>query len=399
VNKALRRTALVLASLGCALVAANAALARWFPLPARMYQTDPQLIYRPIPGARSVKSAGPEGASRWVTTQIDAQGYRGPDLAVPKKGARIAVYGDSFAFAEDVPQEQTFVERLGHALAPASPPEMVNAGVVGYGPDQACLRMEQEFDALQPDLVVLVLCSANDFGDLVRNKLFALDSSEKLVQNPVRCAPELLAEFEAKARAAEAPALVRAYRTWQAEREERARLASGGTQPPWIEWYLRQARDEYAEYVLEKKLAVRQVWQDYYDADLALHPEWESSLYKRRLMRAVLERMRDACARRGTPFAALIVPSAIDLCPGNEIRVDPARYPSWDPARLTSTLAQILDELHVTQLNLYEPFRAGGAEKFFIGGGNMHWNAAGQELAAQKLAALLSERQLWPPKR
>src|SRR5690349_3548037 len=308
VKKLLRRTALALLSLGLALLAANAALARWFPLPARMYQTDPQLIYRPIPGARSVKSAGPEGASRWVATQIDAQGYRGRDLARPGSGPRIAVYGDSFAFAEDVPLAETFVEQLGRALAPQAPPEMVNAGVVGYGPDQACLRMEQEFDALRPDLVVLVLCSANDFGDLVRNKLFALDAAEKLVANPVRFAPELLAEFEAKARAAEAPALVRAYRAWRAEREERARRASGLPQPPWIEWYLRQAHDEYAEYVLEHQPAVRQVWQDYYDADLAIHPDSDSAAYKRRLMRAVLERMRDSCARRGAAFAALIVP-------------------------------------------------------------------------------------------
>ena len=398
-NRALRRTAIVLASLVGALLAANAALARWFPLPARMYQTDPALIYKPIPGARSVKSAGPEGARRWVTTEIDAQGYRGPDLAQPKRAARVAVYGDSFAFAEDVPLAETFVEQLGRALDSKTPPEMVNAGVVGYGPDQACLRMEQEFDALRPDLVVLVLCSANDFGDLVRNKLFALDASEKLVANPVKFAPELLAEFESKARAAEAPALVRAWRTWQAEREERARIAAGGPQPPWMEWYLRQARDEYAEYVLEHQPAVRQVWQDYYDADLAIHPEWDSSRYKVRLMHAVLARMRDSCATRGVPFAALIVPSAVDLCPANEIRVDPSRYPSWDPARLTDTLAQILDDLHVASLNLYQPYKTGGAEHFFIGGGNMHWNAAGQELAAQKLAALLTQRMLWPPKR
>jgi len=389
----------VLTSLGAALVLANAAAGHWLPLPVHMYRTDPELIYRPIPGARSVKSAGPAGATRWVSAQIDAQGFRGPDLAVPKKGARIAVYGDSFAFAEDVPQEESFVERLGHALGPASAPEMVNAGVVGYGPDQACLRMEQEFDTLAPDLVVLVLCSANDFGDLLRNKLFALDSAEKPVRNKVVFAPELLAEFEAKSRAADAPALVRAWRNWREERAERARLAAGGPQPPWVEWYLAQAQDEYREYVVEKRPAVRQVWQDYYDADLAIHPEWDSAGYKRRLMRAVLERMRDACAKRSVPFAALVVPSAVDLCPGNEIRVDPARYPTWDPARLTSTLARILDELHVPYLNLYEPFRAGGAEGFYIGGGNMHWNAKGQELAAQELAALLRGRGLWPPRR
>jgi len=388
-KSALRRTGIALFSLGLALVAANAALARWYPLPARMYQTDPQLIYKPIPGARSVKAVTQSGSTHWVTTEIGADGCRARERDA--SGPLFAVYGDSFAFAEDVPAQASFVEQLGEAGHGLS----ANAGVVGYGPDQACLRMEQEFDKLKPDLVVLVLCSANDFGDLVRNKLFALDNSEKAVLNKVVFAPELLAEFEAKAQAAEAPALLRAWRSWRAEREESARLAAGGQQPPWIDWYLAQAQDEYKEYVVEKRPAVRQVWQDYYDADVAIHPESDSSAFKRRLMRAVLERMRDDCARRSIPFAALIVPSAIDLCPHNEIHVDPARYPSWDPKRLTSTLAQILDELHVPNLNLYEPFRAAGAEGLYIGGGNMHWNAAGQALAAREFAGLLRERGIW----
>ncbi len=395
-NRALRRTALVLLSLGGALVAANAALARWFPLPVRMYRTDPELIYRPIPGARSVKSAGPEGARRWVTTQIDAQGYRGRDLAVPKHGPRIAVYGDSFAFAEDVPLEETFVERLGAACPGA--PEMVNAGVVGYGPDQACLRME-----------------AGVRRPRARPRRARALLGERLRRSRAQQALRARQLGEARAQQgrlrARAPGRVRGQDARRGGAGARARLAqlagarsapsvralaAGGPQPPWIEWYLAQAQDEYKEYVVEQQPAVRQVWQDYYDADLAIHPEWDSAAYKRRLMRVVLERMRAACAKRSVPFAALIVPSAVDLCPKNEIRVDPARYPSWDPARLTSTLAQILDELHVPCLNLYEPFRAGGAEGFYIGGGNMHWNARGQELAAREFARLLQARGIWP---
>ncbi|MBK7644997.1 MAG: hypothetical protein IPJ19_18455 [Planctomycetes bacterium] len=386
-----RRAGIVLLSLAIALLAANAALARWYPLPARMYGTDPELVYRPIPNARSVKSVTEQGATRWVTTQIDAQGFRA--ASAPGSGPCIAVYGDSFVFAEDVRTQDTFVEQLGLQFGSSGSIQTVNAGVVGYGPDQSCLRLEQEFERVHPDLVVLVLCSANDFGDLVRNKLFDLDGAGKLVRHAVEFAPELLQEFEAKARAADAPALLRAWRSWRSEREERARIAvAGGVQPPWIEWYLAQGQDEYKEYVVEHQLAVRQVWQDYYDADLALHPEWESARYKQRLMRAVLERMRDDCARRKLPFAVLIAPSAVDLCPQNEIHVDPRQYPSWDPARLTRTLAQILDELGVPSLDLYEPFRAAGAEQLFIGGGNMHWNAAGQELAAQLFAQFLRER-------
>ena len=397
-KRALQRSGLALLSLACGLLVADAALARWYPLPVRMYRTDPELIYRPIPGARSVKVVGPAGAEHWVTTELDAQGFRTRGTLGALE-PRFAVYGDSFAFAEDVAIEQTFGEQLAQQIGGSSGIRCINAGVVGYGPDQACLRMEQELDTLRPALVVLVLCSANDFGDLVRNKLFALDAAGKAVRNQVVLAPELLSEFEAKAQAAEAPAIVRAWRGWQAGRAEHARLARGGQQPPWIEWYLRQARDEYSEYVLEQQLAVRQVWQDYYDADVAIHPEWDSSLYKRRLMRAVLERLRDACARHSVPLVALVVPSAIDLCPHNEIRVDPAQYPGWSSTRLSDAFAEILAALDVPCVNLYAAFRDAGAERLFIGGGNMHWNAAGQELAARATAALLRQRAIWPQAR
>src|SRR6185295_4536691 len=69
--------------------------------------------------------------------------------------------------------------------------ETVNAGVVGYGPDQACLRMEAELSRLRPDLVVVAVLAENDYGDLVRNRLFELGPRGELVRRHVVLAPEM----------------------------------------------------------------------------------------------------------------------------------------------------------------------------------------------------------------
>jgi len=321
--------------------------------------------------------------------------YRGRELAPVKQGSRIAVYGDSFVLAEDVDLEETFVERLGAHLSSGPPIETVNAGVKGYGPDQECLKLEREIAALAPDLVLLVLYSSNDFGDLVRNKMFRVDPEGRAVLERYTLEPALVAEFETRARGARRPALLRAYEQWIVRRPEPARSAPAST-PAYIQLYLAAAQDEYSEFALERNPRVRQVWNDYYDADLAIQPESASAVFKRGLMQAVLARVQEQCARRRIPLCALVVPSAVDLCP-DQIRVDPELYPSWSPARLTDALAEILRELGVPFLDLYASFLESGPERLYIGGGNMHWNAAGQELAARLTAAFLREHGLWPP--
>ena len=391
------RAALVAVSATCGLILANWALGRWFPLPAVIQRADPELIYVPVSGARFVKSIESGGSRHWVTTEINSRGYRGRELQVPKLGARIAVYGDSFVFAEEVPLEQTFVERLGVALAPDSPPEMINAGVVGFGPDQACLRWERDAGNLAPDILVLVLYAGNDFGDLLRDKLFRLDAAEKAVRNDIVLSPEVQEGYDAWERAASQPAVVRLFRVLRDQWEVRKCAAAERTTKAAIEFCLARGREEYLDYVFEDPPTVRNSWCDHYDADVAMYPDWDSSRQKRRLMRAVLERMRDDCARKLVPFMVVIVPAPHDVCPDFEPRPDPALFPTWSPSRLTDTMAEILTDLRVPFVNLYTPFRAGGASRFYFGACNVHWNAAGQELAARLTARQLMDRGLWPP--
>lgn len=394
------RIALALASIACALLAANWAVERWLPVPVALFRPDPVLLHTLVPGARRITAMAADAGGGWFVTAIDSSGFRGRELATPKRGPRILVVGDSLVLAENVALEDTFVERLAvHARREAEGEiEALNSGVTGYGPDQECLKLEREIDALAPDLVVLVLCAHNDFGDLVRNKMFALDAQGALVSNAYTLAPALLDEFARDAQASAQPALERAFERWFANRGARPPpRPSGAAAPPFIEWYLAASRDEYAELVRERDLRVRSLFKDYYDADVALHPECESSVFKLRLMKAVLARLQQDCRGRRIPLVAVVVPSAVDLCPDFDIHVDRAVYPTWSPTRLTDTLAEILRDLGVPSVDLYGPFQEQGPARLFVGHSDFHWTAAGQDLAARLTAALVREKGLWPP--
>lgn len=393
-RRILVRASLALVSLALGLVLANAAVARWFNLHPARYRADPVLLYALLPNVSNAKPVSTSEGRRLVVSRVDSRGFRGPEIVEPKRAPRIVVYGDSFVFAEDVELPETFVVRLGAELGGSVPPETINAGVVGYGPDQCCLRLEREIDPLAPDLVVLVLCASNDFGDLVRNKIFSVDSDGNARLNRYELEPALVEEFEEKQRSDVDCALLRAWKQWRSARRQ-ASLAG----QPVIEWYLAQGQDEYAEYVLEGNLRVRQVWEDYYDADLAIEPERPSSVYKRRLMEAVLARFAAVCAEHEVPLACVIVPSAVDVCTTADVRVDPARYPGWSSARLSRTLEEILERQRVPRVDLYEPFRAAGADGLYFGRDNMHWNAAGQALAARLAAECVRANRAWPPVR
>ncbi len=389
-SRALARILCVLFSTLAGLWLASWAAERWLPLPALIFRIDGELLFAPIPGARRVLPLAAGSGGAWITTEFDAQGFRGRGVAASKIAPRVLVLGDSLVMAETSRLEDTYCLRLAQHLG--GEVEVVNAGVLGYGPDQECLLLERLLGPLAPDLVVLVLCAHNDFGDLVRDKLFRLDVREELVRNRPRLDPALLARRRAAEIGAGRPALVRAFE----------RLGSGSAAPPpgdvrasdYIDMYLQRSQQEYSEFVEQRDDVVRGLFDDFYDADVALRPEQPSALFKKRLMKAVLARVRDECARRGVELLVLVVPSSVDLCPGYGIHVDPARYPGWSPTGLTDAYTTILAELALPFLDLTPAFRAVGAESLYMGRGDFHWNAAGEELGAQRTADCVRERAL-----
>ncbi len=393
-----RKLLVALFALALSLLAAEWTVGRVFPVGSLLFRLDDELLYAPIPGSRNVTLMDEALGGARILVELNEQGFRGrpvgarPPADSDERGIRIVVYGDSFVLAENVPLEETFVVRLGAHLAArlGANVEVVNAGVTGYGPDQVCLKLEREVDALDPDLVVIVLCASNDFGDLLRNKLFRIDETGRLVAAPHVLTEALRDSFAERVRSARRPALVRAFAHFVASLR-RAEAPETDQVLPYIRWYLAASGEEY-EYADDP--VVHNLFQDTYDADVAIHPEWPSVELKRRLMGAVLGRVRDACAARDLPLLALVVPSAVDLDPNFLIRVDRRRWPSYRPSRLTDELTALLAQRGIDHLDLFEPFRAADPSGLFVGRDDFHWNAAGQDLGARLCAAAIEARDL-----
>jgi lysophospholipase L1-like esterase len=120
------------------------------------YRYDPTLGWFPAPNTtRSFTGTRP------ITLHHNRRGFRGPDPVLSDK-PRVVVLGDSFTWGYDVEEPDRFTEKIQ-----ARHPEwaVYNLGVSGYGTDQEYLLLQREFAFYQPQLVLLIVCVANDTED------------------------------------------------------------------------------------------------------------------------------------------------------------------------------------------------------------------------------------------
>jgi lysophospholipase L1-like esterase len=101
--------------------------------------------------------------------RINSLGLRGPELTqVGPGGLRVLVLGDSMASGLEVAENETYSAVAAHLLSErlGVPVQFVNAGVRGYGTDQAWLLYRERLNELHPDVVVYHT-DANDPDDNV----------------------------------------------------------------------------------------------------------------------------------------------------------------------------------------------------------------------------------------
>jgi hypothetical protein len=116
-------------------------------IPQEFVKLDPDLGWVPAPDLDGLILEGaPIG-----TNSRSLRGKR--EIPLERSDApRIAVTGDSFVFGQCVADEDTFPAQLARLL-PGS--EVLNLGVMGYGHDQALLRLRRDGLPFQPDVAVL----------------------------------------------------------------------------------------------------------------------------------------------------------------------------------------------------------------------------------------------------
>jgi lysophospholipase L1-like esterase len=366
------------------------------------YQFDERYLFELIPNTTKAFRHRPVNGGHTITYRINSKGFRGEELQADGAATRVVVYGDSFVQARYSVLENTFTEQLEARLAARlhRPIEVVNAGVTAYGPDQASLRLEDELAWLAPDLVVVAIFGGNDFGDLVRNKLFRLDAAGRLYVNSYVVDERLKTSL---IRTAKAPftyrVIVRALERRRRSSGDRWKRATAGIPSRGLlEEWLRSGQAAYEEYVVHENDVVTHLFSDHYDADMSLTPTTDSAHYKALLMERVLQRIQRTLRNHGIPLVLLIIPHPMDVQDVYEMaRVERARYPDYRRSTITDVLQRTAERHRMRFVNLFEPYRQRRAEVLYFSGGDQHWNDVGQAVAAELIADYVLTEQLLEP--
>ena len=147
----------------------------------RLFMTDPRMGHRLQPGASTHFKT-----SEYATDiSINSAGVRGPEIPPKSPGeVRIAILGDSMTFAVQVPQADTFAQRMENDLGAADPWRpfrVINGGVQGYGPVEELMFYRAVIRPLQPDVVLVMVFVANDAVEAV-DSAGRLDESRPSVE-------------------------------------------------------------------------------------------------------------------------------------------------------------------------------------------------------------------------
>jgi hypothetical protein len=389
------RIGLTIGSVLFALCVVELILRTFVPVRGTIYELDDRYLFRQIPGARKLVGQ----AGRWpkVLVQINADGRRGDESALPRAAHRVVVYGDSFIAAEATQEADTYVQQLGRVLsAQLGPTTVLNAGVTGYGVDQESLRIDDETPGLRPDLVVVATYAGNDFGDLLRDKLFRLDDDGGLKRNSPTIDPCLRAQFQSALQLSPIQIIRAAQVTYQALRPRPPGPAVRSSVPlDSMATLLGHRVAEYEEYVLRGDSVVRNLLDDEYDADVSLTPDSDSARYRVLLMERVIERIRTTIQHDNAKLLLLIIPEWCDLSESCDVSAARRRYPGYRPGRLTDAIDVIATRDQIAHLNLFDAFRRQSVDALY-NHADRHWSSTGQHLAAHLTADLIVRTGLLP---
>ena len=177
-----KNSLLVLGSVGTVLLLGEAA-ARVFWQPGEyqpVFRADPVYGWTLAAGT-SLHSVDTERQLDY-TIQVNSLGLRDPERPRDKPAGvrRILLLGDSMAFGTGVAVGERCGDVLDERLGPGV--EVFNAAVGGWGTDQEFLYLCREGFALQPDVVVLAVCLANDVvNNMLSRELFGSAPKPKFV--------------------------------------------------------------------------------------------------------------------------------------------------------------------------------------------------------------------------
>lgn len=338
----------------------------------------PRSIALYIPDARIGVIHQPNAVGRWISSEysvrirINRVGFRDRDFDVPKPPGvlRVAMIGDSYVEAFQVPLERTVHKVLEARLRKVGyGAEVAGLGVGGFGTAQELLLFRAYARALDPQVVVLLFNPGNDVHDNSRElkrdprlPYFHLED-DRLVESPFAPAPLWRARLSNRLRnLSQLYALAR-------DATARAGRAGGGGGLP----------DEFFVYRQDPEGVWAQAWK---------------------LTEALLAEFAAEVAASGAHLVVVIVPNQIQL-PGRwqeaVARWPELSGPRYSPMVPVRRAREFLRSRGIPVLDLVDEFgrrvRASGERPHFEVNG--HWNDTGHRWAAQEIERFLLGREGW----
>lgn len=282
-----------------------------------------------------------------LKSELNNVGFRGTAIRPGDGKKKLILLGDSMIYGWGVPYEKTLTARLIRSLGDGW--DVVNMGVVGYGPDQSYVQLKKIGLKLKPTHVILGVFPANDFKDIDRVKLFEPGKDGRVRKTKRSLIDRYLSRLE----------VINFFR------------------------YLKFALDAKMGRDTAASPAGRlfyEFFEDNYDFDLLSHPDSAVSKRKIELMRCLLRSFHEDLKKRGISFLVLIIPSYETLYAPEELKE--RGVPSGGTARDVQLVESICREERIPTLNLLPPFRKNPEKLLGNPPSDRHLNPQGHAAAA-----------------
>jgi hypothetical protein len=326
--------------------------------------------------------------------KISSQGLRDREhtIAKPADTIRIAVLGDSFAEAFQVPVENAFWAVIESRLQECSPAgrkvEVLNFGVSGFSTARELIFLRQRVWQYSPDIVLLLVTTGNDVRD----------NSRVLNAYPNAALPYFV--YQEGSLALDDSRL----RDRNASIGFRMQQSFAGKSFDWIRDRLRvlgliySAREAYAARNEQNERFKRSAGEPGIDKEVLSAPvnsDWQEAW---RVTEGLIVQMRDEVKAKGAKFLVVTGSNGIQVSPDaakraaymNELGIDTLFYPDLRIESLGEregfevlTLAPpLLEYATRNQIFLHGPAGAKGTG---------HWNVTGHRLAGEIIAEKLCQ--------
>lgn len=345
-----------------------------------VYRPDPYYGWGHTPGDRFQRVTN----GRSVEIRINSLGLRGPETTRDKRPGttRVLVLGDSFTEAFQVPEESIYPRRLEQLLNARNDAsyEVVNAGVAGYGTDNALLFYRHEGHSYDADIVLLSFYIGND----IRNNWYRLDTIDsgglrKPYFSPGPDGLELnMYPFSRHSSLATRVRIFmnRNVRLYSFARELRDRLRS------------REVADGAGDDVTAATVPL-----DMQLFDKSVNEDWEIAW---NVTEQLIELLRIEVESGGRRFVVALIPTKAQVHRqywqsflNDTAGIDGSDFqPGWP----TERLRRILESRGIEFIDLAPVLReqAAGSDSEFYIPNDGHWNEAGHDIVAAAIASYLT---------